>query len=196
MGVFVAIVAATTSLPLAAETDPGRFIETFGNEALDVVKSPQLTKEQRRNKFRALFAEGFDLPTIGKFVLGRYWRRATPTQRNEYLEVFREFIVDTYAARFDTYAGKTFEVLQVVPLDHRDNIVNTHIFASDGTPFRVDYRVRKGHNGLKVVDVLVEGISLLNTHRSEIASVVNRDGIDGLITRLRKQTDQKTTAPD
>ena len=121
-------------------------------------------------------------------MLGRYWRSATPQQRDEYLDLFREFVVATYAARFDAYAGETFDIVQVEPLDDRDSIVNTNMHASDGTPFRVDYRVRKTDAGLKIIDVMVEGVSLLVTHRSEIASVVNREGMDGLLEILRDQT--------
>lgn len=152
------------------------------------MQTPDSEKVERRARFRSLLSEGFDLQTIGKFVLGRYWRSATPEQRDEYLGLFREFIVDTYAARFDSYAGETFEILQAVPVDGRDSVVNTNIHGSDGAAFRVDYRVRKNEDGYKIVDVMVEGVSLLATHRSETASVVNREGMSGLLAKLREQT--------
>ena len=176
--------------PVSAETEPAAaFIRSLGDRAIAILQTPGSEKIERREKFRSLFFTGFDLETIGKFVLGRYWRTATPEQLDEYLILFPEFIVDTYAARFDSYAGETFDILQVVPIDDRDSIVNTNIFGTDGTPFRVDYRVRKSDGGFNIVDVMVEGVSLSVTHRSEIASVVNREGMNGLLAKLREQTE-------
>ena len=186
---FVVLCLIANHGQATAETEPAAaFIRSLGDRALAILQTPGSEKVERREKFRRLFSTGFDLETIGKFVLGRYWRTATPEQRDEYLVLFPEFIVDTYAARFDSYPGETFEILQVVPIDARDSIVNTNIFGADGTPFRVDYRVRKSDNRFKIVDVLVEGVSLLVTHRSEIASVVNREGMNGLLAKLREQT--------
>jgi phospholipid transport system substrate-binding protein len=186
---LVALCLFATHGRAMAETEPAAaFIRSLGDRALDILQTPGSKKVERREKFRSLFSTGFDLETIGKFVLGRYWQTATPEQRDEYLVLFPEFIVDTYAARFDSYAGETFDIVQVVPIDARDSIVNTNIYSADGTPFRVDYRVRKSDNEFKIVDVLVEGVSLLVTHRSEIASVVNREGMNGLLAKLREQT--------
>ena len=100
--------------------------------------------------------------------------------------LFREFVLDTYAERLDGYAGETFEVVKAQVLDERDTMVSTEIRGTDGPAIRVDYRVRAIGGVHKIVDVLVEGVSLIVTQRAEFASVINREGLDGLIARLRQ----------
>ena len=183
------IIALLATGAHAAENDPAGFVQSICDRAVEILKTADSEEPERRARLRSLFSEGFDLGSIGRFALGRYWRSATPEQRGEFLSLFDDFIVNTYAARFDSYAGETFRILQVVPVDHRDSVVNSNVFGPDGTAFRVDYRVRKTDGGLKIVDVMVEGVSLLATQRSEIASVVNREGMDGLLVKLREKTE-------
>ena len=87
--------------PIArADIDQPRiFIETLGSEVIEMLSDPVLSKEDRIAEFRRLLVNGFDLRTIGRFILGRYWRRATPEQRREFELLFEDYIVATYAAR-------------------------------------------------------------------------------------------------
>ncbi len=119
-------------------------------------------------------------------MIGRYWRAATPQQRQEYLSLFRVFVLDTYAQRLDGYSGETIDVIKSLPIDETDTMVSTEIVRRNGPPIRVDYRVRIRNDGHRIVDVIVEGISLVVTQRSEFASVINRKGLDGLLAVLRE----------
>lgn len=206
---FVVLVACATLLSYAglaatvraADKGAGEFIKGLGENAVEVLRDKEgTTFAQREAKFRALFVKGFDVDTISRFVLGRYWKTATKEQLAEYKSVFLDFLVHVYASRFDSYNGETFEVLDVIdgPAE-KDTIVRTRILRpSGGEPVGVDYRVRKMNGEYKVVDVNVEGISMLHTHRVEFASVINRKGMDGFLAdlhaRLDDTKDSKATA--
>jgi phospholipid transport system substrate-binding protein len=132
----------------------------------------------------------FDLPTIGQFVLGRYWRTSTAEQKAEYLKLFEDFIVQAYAGRFKELSDKKFIVGLAQPVTEEDTLVQSQIIELKGPPIKVNWRVRRIPQGFKVVDVQVEGVSMSITQRDEFAAVIQSSGgkVDGLISALRKKT--------
>ena len=183
---IVVLWSGATGIGVAATDEPAQFVKALGERAIAVLTAEGSTPEARRAQYRELLDEGFAVNTIGRFVLGRYWRAATPEERDEYLRLFRDFVLDTYSQRLDGYAGETFEVIKSRPLDEQDTMVSTEIRGSTGPSIHVDYRVRTHDGTHQIVDVLVEGISLLVTQRAEFASVINREGFEGLLARLRE----------
>ena len=183
----VILLSILSPLPVTAGTldDAITFVQNLGDNAIDVLKAPDSTPEQRRVEFQEILDRDFAVATIGRFALGRYWRPATSEQRLEYLRLFRLFILNTYASRLDGYSGQSFSVVKAHPIDDKDTLVNTEVSQTDAQPLRVDYRVRARHGDYKIVDVLVEGISLVTTQRSEFASIINREGFDGLLEPMR-----------
>ncbi|MEE8172092.1 MAG: ABC transporter substrate-binding protein [Alphaproteobacteria bacterium] len=182
----------------AEDSEAGEFVRILGERAVDVLRDKENTTfAEREFAFRNILVEGFHIKTISRFVLGRHWRSATEAQRQAYDDVFVDFIVRVYASRFDSYDGEEFEILQAVDSDiDGDTIVRTHIIRpSGGAPIAVDYRVRVIDGGYRVVDVNVEGISMLHTHRVEFASVINRKGMDGFLEELRKQVEERDKSP-
>ena len=182
------LLSALGAQRVSASEDPAQaFIQGLGDQAIAVLKDKaNSTFEEREAAFREVMVEGFDIPIVSRFVLGRHWRTATKEQRREYRAIFVDFIVRVYASRFDSYGGEQFSVRSVIDDESGDKIVRAQIVRpSGGNPIGVDFRVRMRDEGYKVIDVSVEGISMLHTHRVEFASVVNRKGIDGLLGDLR-----------
>lgn len=186
IALLVILWSAVATPAIAGSEDSARFVKSLGDRAIMILSDESSTSESRKIAYRDLLNEGFAVNTIGRFVLGRYWRAATDDERSEYLGLFRTFVLDTYAERLDSFTGETFQVIQTQPIDDKDTIVSTEIGGSDGPPIRVDYRVRSHKGTNKIVDILVEGISLIVTQRSEFASVINREGFEGLMDRLRQ----------
>ena len=186
------LLSAAGGLRADTDEDPAlTFIQSLGDQAVaslrDNLDSPF---EVREAAFREVMVRGFDIPIVGRFVLGRHWRTATKEQRREYMAVFVDFIVRVYASRFDSYGGELFTARSVINDESGDKIVRAQIVRpSGGDPIGVDFRVRMRDEGYKVIDVSVEGISMLHTHRVEFASVVNRKGIDGLLGDLRARVE-------
>lgn len=176
---------------VAAEKTPpqeaARFIENLSAEALAILGAQGSSLDKREAELRALLSRSFDFRKIGKFVLGRAWRTATPDQRDEYQRLFQEFILRTYTRRLGGYSGQVFKITKAEPMGKIDAVVVTEIGRPSGPPLVAGWRVRGGAGTYKILDVIVQGVSMLATQRSEFASVVRSQGVDGLIEVLRAQ---------
>ena len=185
--VFVVLVALANAA-LASGEEAARFVHRLGNQTIETLAAPDLTLDQRKDQFRGLLIHGFDIPFIGRFVIGRHWRAATPDQRGDYMALYSEFFLQTYASRIGEYSGQTFTVTGARAVNAKDFVVRTRISRPGGQPFNADWRVRKVDGGYRVIDIMAEGVSLAITQRSEFASVAQRIGLDGLIATLRSRT--------
>ena len=172
-----------------AAQDPKQFIGGLGDEVIGILQNKQLDQAARADRFRTLFAGAFDLQTISQFVLGRHWREASPEQRTQWQEVLKDYVSGIYARQFSTYQGQQFEVLQERKVDG-GSVVQTRIQRSNEEPLNVDFRVQEAGGDLKIVDVLVANVSLIVTKRSEFDSVIQREGVDGLMKRLKQASAQ------
>jgi phospholipid transport system substrate-binding protein len=184
--VVCAVVLLAASAAHAAQ-EPRTFIDQLGEEVIGVLNDQGIDQAGRAERFRTLFAEAFDLPAISQFVLGRHWREAAPEQRAEWQEVLKDYVANLYARQFSTYEGQRFEIVRERPLDG-STVVQTRIQRADGQPLDVDFRVQRSGDELKIVDVLVANVSLIVTKRSEFDSVIQREGVDGLMRRLRQKS--------
>lgn len=173
--------------PAAAQT-PKALVEQLGDQAIRQLTG-SVSRSDREARFQNLLSAGFDIQAIGRFTLGRYWNQANPTQQQEYLKLFEKFIVQAYAARFAEYSGEQFRVTGERP-DGGVTLVQSEVFKPGSQPAKVDWRVNTAGGPPKIVDVVVEGVSMAVTQRSEFAAVIQRSGgnVDGLITALRQKT--------
>jgi phospholipid transport system substrate-binding protein len=192
-GILMALVIACLTLRPAAAADAEaaeRFISNLGDQTVMILQEPDLSLDEATAQFREIFASNFDIPTIGRFVLGRYWRSATAPQRQEFLELFQELIVETYARRFSEYSGQGFRVDNSRELSERDSMVSTVITNAQGASVAsIDWRVRQRDGRQQIIDVVVEQISMGVTQRSDFNAVIQRGGgnIDVLLDALRDQ---------
>ncbi|MCH7888046.1 MAG: ABC transporter substrate-binding protein [Proteobacteria bacterium] len=174
-----------------AAVQPGvasELIRRLGEQAIAALGAPGASLEAREARFRSLLSESFDLAFIGRFVLGRYWRQATPEQRSDYLALFGEYVLQTYSARLGGYAGESMTILSERPAGTKDVVVSTRILRPSGPPIEAAWRVRTTGARYRIIDIMVEGVSMVVTQRSEFAAVVQRHGIQGLIEVLRART--------
>ena len=177
------------STALASDKAADEFIKTIGKEAIDSLTGKDLTSAERQKRFRVILERSFDIHLIARFTLGRYWRRASEKQQKEYVKLFEDFIVQAYAARFENYSGETFEVGPVRDINERDKLVQSDLILKDGRKIPVHWRVR-GNSPFKIIDVLVEGVSMAITQRDEFAAIINQKGgkVEGLLVALREKT--------
>ena len=110
------LMAIATRGPLADETDEAAtFVRGFGDHALATLSDPTLDEEARSREFRRLLTDGFHLDLIGRFVLGRYWRRASKEQKNDYIRLFGQFIAKNYSTKLGGYSGEKLKILNEKP---------------------------------------------------------------------------------
>lgn len=192
---FLCGLAATTLFApppavAAAESRSSQFVERLGRDAISMLSDAALSREARLAGFRQLLRDGFALEAIGRFVLGRHWTQASAEQRAAFLDAFEDFVVNSYAARFSQYSGESLRILDERADGESGRAVNTQILRPSAPPIQVQWRVRDAEAGLKIVDVVIEGVSLAITQRSEFASVIQQNGgrIDPLIEQLRQKS--------
>lgn len=164
-----------------------KFIGDMATRGLKFLGDPNLSHEQKISSFRTLLNDSFDLETIGRFVLGRYWKTSSEQQRQEYIGLFRKMVVDVYAKRFGDYKGQKFETRGSRADGDKDTIVTSYIIPGNGPEVQVDWRVRYKNGQYKIVDVIVEGVSMSVTQRSDFAAVIQRGGgdVSVLLAHLR-----------
>jgi phospholipid transport system substrate-binding protein len=164
-------------------------VETVGHDVLKTLRDADLSNQQKYEQLVDLLSGPIDLDLVGRLILGRYWRTATDDQRSQYLKLFRAFALHTLATRLDVYGGQDFEITGAKDVGERDALVSTRI-VGHGQPVKVDWRVRElDDHSLVAIDVIVEGVSLIVTQRSEFGAVIERQGMDGLLSELRRRTE-------
>lgn len=193
-GFGTAIVPAMVATPAYAQAAQGPqaaagFVQGLGDKVIATIADPNVSDEQSKDVFRQLLNENFDVNTIGRFVLGRYWNSATEPQRKEYMDLFERMIVEVYAERFNQYSGESFKVGSAQAAGSRDAVVSSQVLRPDGPPVNVAWRVRARDDGFKIVDVVVENVSMSQTQRSEFASVIENNGgkFEALLDALRQR---------
>jgi len=148
-----------------------------------------LVAEQDHAQLYDLIQQTFDFDAIGKFALGRSWQAATTEQRAEYQRAFLAATSQMYADRLAAEKGATLKVRGARPgAGPAEYLVAAEIRRGSGESMDIDLKVRDGATGMKIVDVLSEGVSMQITQRSDFAAVIRRQGVDGLISQLKARS--------
>lgn len=197
MGVLavVSMMMPLADVSASEQTSPdeaAQFIHALGQDAIRVLGDQNSTLEQREANVQSLLAQSFALKRIGRFVLGKTWKKATEAQQAEYQHLFARYVLATYSRRLGGYTGESFEVVKAEPVGKKDAVVFTNITRPDAPPITCGWRVRRMDNTHQILDVIVEGISMVSAQRAEFASVVKSQGLDGLINNLRIQVTKFT----
>ena len=172
-----------------AEQNARTLVENLGQEAVKLLSNKDLDAAAKRQGFDQLVSRDFNMRLIGRFVLGRHWRKATDDQKSEYQKLFKRYIIATYQKRIGEYSGENLKIVKAKPINKKEILVNSQIIRPAGPPIKLDWRVRKHKDGSqKIVDIVVENVSMAITHRDEFSAVISKNGgnVDGLIETLRK----------
>ncbi len=177
--------------PQAAAASQGKeaeaFIQSLGVNAIEMLDNIKQTDTERELEFRRIVRTGFALQLIGRFVVGRHWRTMTKKQKTEYQELFAEWLMKSYAGRLGGFKGQKLNILKSMEAGKRDVFVRTHVVRANGAPINADWRVRKFKEGYKIIDIVVEGVSMAAAQKSEFDSVIRKVGVSGLIDNLRSR---------
>ncbi len=187
---FITLIAALSAfggISAAPAVDAKAFIEGLSKTVINALANGAKQKE-RAKLFAELFEKSVDMEGVGKFVLGRYYRLATPEQLVRYNSLFQDFVVLTYAQRLGDYAGQSMTIKNAIP-DGDQFIVASAIERADGPPIIVDWRVKQVGPELRIVDVTIEGVSMAQSQREDFASVIQAGGgtVEALIKKLTEQ---------
>ncbi len=191
LGIFLAVSAR------AQEAGPDQLVQKVTEEVLAGIKSDKQLAAGDKQKALKL-AEEKVLPHIDfdhavRLAVGRAWQQATPEQKKQLSTEFRRMLVRIYSNAIEPYQGQTLKVLpsRGGKQDPEDTTVRAQFVRAGGQPLPLEFHARKTDSGWKIFDIVVEGVSLVLTYRSEFDAVVKQQGVDGLIKTLA----QKNTPP-
>ena len=185
--VLMVIALAAASSAQAGEKEAKTYVLGVSNKVLEIISNKKIDQGTKQTRLIKLFEQTVDTKWIGRFVLGKYYRTATPAQKKKYDDIYHEFLIRSYVPRFKEYKGQKFELAETQSHGKGEYLVKTNILSANAAPIRVDYRVREDAGTFHVIDIISEGVSLINTQRSEFGSVVSREGMDYLLDKLKQR---------
>ena len=177
---------------LAQELAPDQLVQKINDEVLAAIKSDKDLAAGDKQKALKLAEEKvlpyIDFEQATRLAVGRAWNQASAEQKKRLVTEFRNMLVRTYSNAIQAYQGQTLKVLPARgKQDPEDTVVRTQFIRAGGQPQPIEFHMRQAEKGWKVYDIVVEGVSLVMTYRSEFDAVVKQEGIDGLIKRLTQK---------
>lgn len=173
---------------------PSDFIQAVANQTLEVVKKDEAAQAGNRAAIERL-VDQYVLPYVDfekttRLATGRHWREATPQQRSNLVDAFKNTLIRTYSGSLSNV--DKLSAIQVGPFrgdpQANDVVVRSTITQKNGPAVNVDYRMENTPKGWQIYDLNVEGIWLIQNYRNQFSQVITQDGIDGLIKKLNDQT--------
>ena len=175
--------------PVAAEQSPRDVVQSTSDEVLAVLAEKDLSKQERRDKVRTIVLRSMDFETLSRLVLARNWSRFTPAQQQEFMQEFQEHLATIYGRRLDDYRNEKVEVVGDRREPNGDSTVQTKILRGGGSnDIQVDYRLRESNGQWKVIDFIVEEISMVANFRSQFQDIVASGGPEKLLQLLKEKT--------
>ncbi|MBT3512681.1 MAG: ABC transporter substrate-binding protein [Nitrosomonadales bacterium] len=171
---------------------PDELVRKTADDVISTIKQDKDIQAGDTNKIYKLAEEkilpNFDFERISRLVLGKAWRKATDKQKTEFKYEFKNLLLRTYAVALSKYKDQKIEYkpLRMKPTDEIVT-VKTEIIQSGGQPIDVDYALAKQDDGWLVIDIIIEGVSLVTNYRSQFASEIKKNGMDSLIIELAKK---------
>jgi len=173
----------------AATEDPVQLVRSTSNRVLAEVKDHRTELEASPDQIYDLVDQiilpRFDFVRISRLVLGKNWRRASPEQRERFIEEFQELLIRTYAMALLNYSDKQVTYLPLRRVGDAVKVtVNTRVSAAGAPQIPIDYKLYLSNDEWKVYDVTIDGVSLVSTYRSSFSSQIRRFKMDGLLKRM------------
>ncbi|MCK5667767.1 MAG: ABC transporter substrate-binding protein [Gammaproteobacteria bacterium] len=134
-----------------------------------------------------VITESFDTPVIAKVILSRYWKDLTPQQQEDFIQLFNQQTVATYASRFDSFNDDVFRTISVKQLKKSRILVRTEIRSNGDDPVKLDYLMHKNNEQWLIISVIADGVNDLSLKRAEYSTVIKDNGYEYLVTNIEKK---------
>ncbi|MCU7922290.1 MAG: ABC transporter substrate-binding protein [Candidatus Thiodiazotropha sp. (ex Dulcina madagascariensis)] len=175
----------TTSLPAAAKATPSERVKETVNQVLQVLQDESLDKHGRRSRVKEIVRERFDYESMSQVILAASWRKATQSQREQFITLFRELLEQTYYSAMDSYNNQTVRMGRERLKGKLAN-VQTFIVAAN-KELAVSYKLRYRNDDWYAYDVAVDGVSLVSNYRTSFRNLVKSKGMSGLLAELAEK---------
>lgn len=193
--VGLAALAALAAPGFAEEqAEPETIVRETVDQVIGILASQELSDDQRRQRIEEIAYRRFDFDTISRLVVARRWRGFTPEQREQFVEQFKLLLSRNYGSRITRYEQQQVAILGQRLEANRDVTVRTRIEGGSADGIEVSYRLRRRDGPWMVIDVIIEGVSLVSSYRSQFAEVLSRGGPDELLRQLREKNAEQAAS--
>jgi phospholipid transport system substrate-binding protein len=173
----LAVIAGLSAAPrsAAAGDAPVVFIRALGEQAVSVIRRFDIPLATKAAYFDQMVRQDFDVTGICRFVLGPYWRVASPAEQQQFCDGFADRLVRFYGQRLAQSGSGDF-VVTGSRIGSDGVIVTSRIIPPQGAPIAVDWRLGVSDGVYKIEDVTIDGVSMALAQRSETAALIAREG--------------------
>jgi phospholipid transport system substrate-binding protein len=185
----VSLIVGLLTQAAATASAPQDVVQSFYGVLLSNMRDGRILGESGRlARLAPVVDKTFDIRGMTRLAVGPSWANLNPAEQQRLIAAFGHYVAATYADQFDTYSGEQLQVTGERP-HGADVMVQTRIVKSNGEATRLDYLMRQDRDA-RISDVYLDGsISQLAVHRSEFHSILQREGIDGLVMALNRKVD-------
>lgn len=160
-------------------------------EVVSILKDASIDTKVRRGKLEQIAFDRFDFATMSRLVLAKNWRRLSKDQQQEFVKEFRLYLANDYGSRLDRYGDEDVVIVGERKEPRGDVTIKTQIKGGANDGALVDYRMRGRQGDWKIIDVVIEGISLVANFRDQFREVISSGGPDGLLEKLKEKNASK-----
>ena len=194
-GVVLAIAGANAAAAALSgpESEARSFVQQTIDTVLGILRNAKIPLEEKKNRVESIAYERFDFELMSRLVLARNWQKFSDKQKRDFVDAFKKHLSATYRDTLNTFRDESIEIGASRVEKNEDVTVMTIVTGSTDTT-KVDYRMRKGDQGWRGIDVIIEGVSLVQNFRSQAQEIVSAEGPDGLIQKLRDKQIQSPRA--
>jgi phospholipid transport system substrate-binding protein len=187
----LAVLAAVSGRAGAADHTPSQVVDGLAGQVIPILQNASLTSDQKRDRIEQIAYQAMDFETLSKLVLARNWSKFSPAQQTEFVAQFKRHLSVTYGRNVDSYHNEKVQILGERTEGNGDCTVHTKILrGGHSDDIVVDYRLRQHSSDWKIIDVIVEGVSLVSNFRSQFQDVVANGGPDRLLTLLKEKNER------
>ena len=177
----ISVLSQSGKSPLAHVQESTQFV-------LSVLRDQSLDRDEKWQQISKVIYERFDVRSMSQSVLATNWQSATPDERKRFVEYFSQYIESTYRSKIENYTNQEVKYLNETITGNRAEVDTAIVTEANEIP--VTYKMKLNQNDWYVYDVIVEGVSMVNSYRSTFSAIVKNEGMDGLLNNIQMKIEE------
>jgi len=188
LALTLAAMCTFTPAPTRAAVGPQEVVDQTSTRVVDILRNGSLSSDQKRKQIEDIVYEQVDFDTLSRLVLGQNWKQLSAEQQQEFMKEFRQHLSVTYGRNIDSYKNEKVQIVGGREEARGDYTVLSKILRGGGSQdIVVDYRLRQRDGQWRIIDIIVEGVSLVSNFRSQFQDIIAQGGPQRLIDLLREK---------
>lgn len=194
--VLLLVLASWLATPLgeAHALEARQVVQRATDEILVVLRNHELTDSAKRTRIEEIAYANFDFERMAKLALARSYKKLDETQRLEFQQEFRRHLALTYGRSIETYSDEDIEIGSSRTHKNGDETVAGKVVGGKNDGATLDWRMRRRDETWKVIDVVIEGVSMIANFRAQVQDIVKKKGPAALIEQLREKNNAAASA--